>query len=56
MWNLKRNDRNELTYKTERDSQSQRTNIWFPVHAAVYKMDNQQGPTGQQLGTLFNVM
>ena len=22
MWNLKRNDTNELTYKTERDSQS----------------------------------
>ena len=22
MWNLKRNDKNELTYKTERDSQT----------------------------------
>ena len=28
----------------------------FPVHAAIYKMDNQQGPTGQQQGTLFSVM
>ena len=56
MWNLKINDRNELTYKIERHSQSQRTNLWFPVHAAVYKMDNQQGPTGQQQGTLFSVM
>ena len=27
MWNLKYNDTNELTYKTKRDSQSQKTNI-----------------------------
>ena len=26
IWNLKRNGTNELTYKTERDSQTQRTN------------------------------
>ena len=26
IWNLERNDTNELTYKTERDSQPQRTN------------------------------
>lgn len=56
MWNLKRNDRNELTYKTERDSQSQRTNLCFLVHTAIYKMDNQQEPTGQKQGTLFSVM
>ena len=27
MWNLKRNDTNELTYKTERDSQTYRMNL-----------------------------
>ena len=26
----KRNDTNELTYKTERDSQTQTTNLWLP--------------------------
>ena len=31
MWNLKRNDKNELTYKTERDSQTQRTNLRLPA-------------------------
>ena len=31
MWNLKkRNDTNELTYKTERDSQTWRTNLQRP--------------------------
>ena len=29
MRNLKRNDTHELTYKTERDSQTQRTNLWL---------------------------
>ena len=59
MWNLKRNDTNQLTCKIEKDSQ--RMNLWLPggrtrgrdswevwsghVHAAVFKMDNQQGPT-----------
>ena len=28
MWNLKTNDANELTYKTETDAQ--RTNLWLP--------------------------
>ena len=28
--NLKRNDTNELIYKTETDSQPQRTNLWLP--------------------------
>ena len=28
MWNLK-NDTNELTYKTETDSQTQKTNLWL---------------------------
>ena len=29
MWNLKRNDTNELPYKSERDSQSYKTNLWL---------------------------
>ena len=29
MWNLKY-DTNELIYKTETDSQTQRTNLWLP--------------------------
>ena len=29
MWNLK-NDTDELTYKTETDSQTQKTNLWLP--------------------------
>ena len=40
MWNLKRNDMDELTNKTERDSQSQRTKVWLPAHTAVFKMNN----------------
>ena len=30
MWNLKRNDTNELTYKIEIDSQTRRMNLWLP--------------------------
>ena len=30
MWNLKKNDINELIYKTEIDSQTQKTNLWLP--------------------------
>ena len=29
MWNLK-NDTNELIYKTETDSQTQKINLWLP--------------------------
>ena len=29
MWNPKRNDATELTYKTERHSQTQKTNLEF---------------------------
>ena len=29
MWNLKRNDTNELIYKTETDSQTWRMNLWL---------------------------
>ena len=63
MWNLKINDTTELIYKTERNSQAQRISLWLPgkkdgergsqgdwdghVHTALFKMDNQQGPTTQ---------
>ena len=59
MWNLKKNDTNELTYKTERDSQTQKTMLWLlggrdsqgvwegHAHTAIFKMDNQKGPTVQ---------
>ena len=56
-----RNKPSELTFKTERDSQTWRTSLWLPeerrgektvggvwdrhVHTAMFKMDNQQGPT-----------
>ena len=35
MWNLKRNDTNELTYKTETDSQTWRTDFWLPKGKGV---------------------
>ena len=35
MWNLKKNDTNELIYKTETDSQTLRTNLWFPKGKGV---------------------
>ena len=57
---IEKNSTNALTYKTERDSQTLRTNLWLPggrmrgrdswgvwdghVHTAIFKMDNQQGP------------
>ena len=30
MWNLKKNDNNELIYKTEVKSQMQKINLWLP--------------------------
>ena len=61
MRNLKKNDTNELIYKTETDSQALRMNLWLPggkgqrrdrcggwdwhVYTAIFKTDNQQGPT-----------
>ena len=30
MWNLKKNNTNELIYKTETDSQTSKTNLWLP--------------------------
>ena len=31
MWNLIKNDTNELIYKTETDSQISKTNLWLPM-------------------------
>ena len=67
MWNLKRNDTNKLTYKTETDSQTYKTNMIYRgrnsqgvwdghVDTAIFKMDNQQGPTVQHREPLLNVM
>ena len=59
MWNLKY-DTNELIYKTETDSWTQKTNLWLPkgkggagelgvwdqqMQTITYRMDKQQGPT-----------
>ena len=55
MWNIK-NDTSELIYKTEIDSQTQKTNMvtkddggrginQFEIHTNIYKIDEQQGPT-----------
>ena len=30
MWNLKKNDTNQVFYKTEKDSQTQKTNLRLP--------------------------
>ena len=62
MWNLK-NTTNELIYKTETDSQRQKTSFSFPnvkrggggkfgvwdkqAHVIIYKIDKQQGITVQ---------
>ena len=59
----KKNDTNELIYKTEADSQTQKTNLWLPkgkggrrnklgiweqhIYTTTYKTDKQQGPTVQ---------
>ena len=53
MCNLKRNDTNELTYKTETHRLrgwtygcQKKWIVWNgQVHTAIFKMDNQQGPT-----------
>ena len=58
MWNLK-NDTNEPIYKTETDSQTQKTNLWLPkgkrvgrgklgiwdqqIQTTIYQIDKQQG-------------
>ena len=52
----KKKDTNELIYKTEIDSQTEKINLWLPkwgerdklgvwdlnIHTTIYKMDNQQ--------------
>ena len=35
IWNLKKNGTNELIYKTEIESQMQKTNLWLPVGEAA---------------------
>ena len=61
MWYLKRNDTNELTYKTITDSQTVIKELWLlagrmqkrgsqgvwdgHVHTAILKVDSQEGPT-----------
>ena len=55
----------KLVYKTETDSQTQRTDLWLPMRremgdglevwdeqtrAVVHRMDGQQGPTAQHKG------
>ena len=58
-----KDDTNELIYKRETDSQTQKTNLWIPkgkgeesdklgiweqhIHTAVYNIDKQQGLTAQ---------
>ena len=59
MWNVKY-DTNELIYKSETDSQTQKINLWLPkgkgrrginqgqqIHTTIYKIDKHQGPTVQ---------
>ena len=65
MRDLKGNGKNELTYRTETASQTQRPNLEFAsegewgketgsldghVHTAAFKTDNQQGPTARHRG------
>ena len=62
MWNLKRNDTNELITKQK---ETHRLSLWLPggkngvkdtqgiwnghVHTAIFKTDSQQGPTVQHM-------
>ena len=38
MWNLKKNDTNELFYRTETDSQTLKTNLRLPKGKCVDKL------------------
>ena len=62
MWNLKRNDRNELTKQKETDLENELTvaggndgrrdsqGVWDGhVHIPIFKMDNKHGPTVQYM-------
>ena len=56
MWNLKRNDTNELPQQKEthrlrdqriakgKDGDGDSFRVWDGLHAAVFKMGSQQGP------------
>ena len=64
MWNPKRIDTNELTYKTETDSQTQKMNlqltggrdskgVWEShVDTAIFQMHKQQGLSAQHMELL----
>ena len=74
MWNLKKKKKvtNELIFQTERDSQTQKTNLWLQkgkgcggginqeivinIHTTLYKIDNQQGPTTKPQATLLEIL
>ena len=59
--NLKIKDTNELTHNPEKDSQTYKINLWLlgakdsqgfgvsHIHIAIFKMDNQQRPTVQNM-------
>ena len=65
MWNLKYNT-NKLNYKTETDSQTQKTNLWLPesggdklgvwdshIRTNIDGVDNQQSTA---LETILNIL
>ena len=71
MWNIKKNDTNELIYKTERESQTQKTNLWLPnrkevkdklgdwdkhMHTTIYKIDNQTFSYCITQETILNIL
>ena len=49
MWNLKKGGTNELIYKTEPDSQTQRLNLWSPGE----KQGDSQGVWDQYVHTVI---
>ena len=65
---ISKNDISELIYRTETESQTQKTNLWLPkgtvgmggqefrinIHTTIYKIDKQQGPT-EQYRELYSV-
>ena len=67
IWNLKGNDTNGLTYKTARDSQTQKTNSWLPgrrksqglweghVHTAIWITNKEVKMDNQQGPTIQHI-
>ena len=53
MWNQKENDTNELIYKTEIDSQTQKTNLWLPKRVVGGREINQE--FGINIYTLLHI-